>query len=139
MMITANKLSNWQVNALNYFAKKLLSPQMRRNVGIRVVIRRTMPVLGFTIIDDYNAAGVPRMFILEINGTQDDEEKVKTLAHEMVHVKQYCKKELNEEMSKWRGQDVDADTIDYDDQPWEIEAETLGNQLYKDFITNGYR
>lgn len=139
MMITANKLSNWQVNALNYFAKKLLSPQMRRNVSIRVVIRRTMPVLGFTIIDDYNAAGVPRMFILEINGTQDDEEKVKTLAHEMVHVKQYCKKELNEEMSKWRGQDVDADTIDYDDQPWEIEAETLGNQLYKDFITNGYR
>lgn len=138
-MLIANKLSKRQVNALNYFAKKLLSPQMRRNVGIRVVIRRTMPVLGFTIIDDYNAAGVPRMFILEINGTQDDEEKVKTLAHEMVHVKQYCKKELNEEMSKWRGQDVDADTIDYDDQPWEIEAETLGNQLYKDFITNGYR
>lgn len=139
MLIFTQKLSNRQSKAIYFFARKLMSTQMLRNVGIRVVIRRTMPVLGFTIIDDYNAAGVPRMFTLEINGTQDDEEKIKTLAHEMVHVKQYCKKELNEEMSKWRGQDVDADTIDYDDQPWEIEAEALGNQLYKDFITNGYR
>ena len=133
MMILTKKLSSRQIDAMTYFAGRLLSPQMQRNVGVRVVIRRTMPVLGITIIDDYNESGLPRMFTIEIDGKQDNEEKLRTLAHEMVHIKQYCKKELNEEMSKWKGRDVDSDNIDYDDQPWEIEAHTLGDQLYEEF------
>ena len=36
-------------------------------------------------------------------------------------------------MSKWKGQEVDSDNIDYDDQPWEIEAHTLGDKLYEEF------
>jgi hypothetical protein len=118
---------------MTYFANRLLSPQMQRNVGVRVVIRRTMPVLGITIIDDYNESGLPRRFTIEMDGKQDSEEKLRTLAHEMVHIKQYCKKELNEEMSKWKGQSVDSDSMDYDDQPWEIEAHTLGDKLYEEF------
>lgn len=136
MLIFTKRLSNVQLEAIQYFAKRLLSPQMVRNIGIRVVIRRTMPVLGITIIDDYNAAGLPRMFTIEINGKQDDNEKLRTLAHEMVHIKQYCKRELNEQMSIWKGQKVDADNIDYDDQPWEIEAHKLGDQIYEEFIKN---
>ena len=133
MMILTKKLSSRQIDAMTYFAGRLLSPQMQRNVGVRVVIRRTMPVLGVTIIDDYNESGLPRMFTIEIDGKQDNEEKLRTLAHEMVHVKQYCKKELNEEMSKWKGHNVNSDNIDYDDQPWEIEAHTLGDKLYEEF------
>ena len=133
MMILTKKLSSRQIDAMFYFAGRLLSPQMQRNVGVRVVIRRTMPVLGVTIIDDYNESGLPRMFTIEIDGKQDNEEKLRTLAHEMVHVKQYCKKELNEEMSKWKGHNVNSDNIDYDDQPWEIEAHTLGDKLYEEF------
>lgn len=135
MMLLTNRLSNRQVKAIHFFANRLLSPQMRRHVGIRVVIRRTMPVLGITIIDDYNESGLPRMFTIEMDGKQDNEEKLRTLAHEMVHIKQYCKKELNEEMSIWKGQEVDSDNIDYDDQPWEIEAHTLGDQIYEEFIS----
>ena len=133
MMILTKKLSSKQVDAMTYFANRLLSPQMQRNVGVRVVIRRTMPVLGITIIDDYNESGLPRRFTIEMDGKQDSEEKLRTLAHEMVHIKQYCKKELNEEMTKWKGQSVDSDNMDYDDQPWEIEAHTLGDKLYEEF------
>ena len=133
MMILTKKLSSKQVDAMTYFANRLLSPQMQRNVGVRVVIRRTMPVLGITIIDDYNESGLPRRFTIEMDGKQDNEEKLRTLAHEMVHIKQYCKKELNEEMTKWKGQSVDSDNMDYDDQPWEIEAHTLGDKLYEEF------
>ena len=133
MMILTKKLSSKQVDAMTYFANRLLSPQMQRNVGVRVVIRRTMPVLGITIIDDYNESGLPRRFTIEMDGKQDSEEKLRTLAHEMVHIKQYCKKELNEEMTKWKGQSVDSDSMDYDDQPWEIEAHTLGDKLYEEF------
>lgn len=133
MMILTKKLSSKQVDAMTYFANRLLSPQMQRNVGVRVVIRRTMPVLGITIIDDYNESGLPRRFTIEMDGKQDNEEKLRTLAHEMVHIKQYCKKELNEEMTKWKGQSVDSDSMDYDDQPWEIEAHTLGDKLYEEF------
>jgi hypothetical protein len=139
MLIFTQRLSNVQLEAIQYFAGRLLSPQMLRNIGIRVVFRRTMPVLGITIIDDYNASGLPRMFTIEINGSQDDNEKLRTLAHEMVHIKQYCKRELNEQMSMWKGQEVDSDNIDYDDQPWEIEAHNLGDQIYEEFITDGNR
>jgi hypothetical protein len=56
------------------------------------------------------------------------------LAHEIVHCLQYSRGELNEEMTMWRGRRVDADKIPYFEQPWEIEAETLGLKLYNDFM-----
>jgi len=41
---------------------------------------------------------------------------------------------LNEEMSVWHGKKVNADKIPYEEQPWEIEAETVGIILYESFI-----
>ncbi len=56
---------------------------------------------------------------------------MKTLAHELVHVRQYVRNELNDEMNTWKGRKVDSDAIDYDDQPWEVEANKLGNEIYE--------
>ena len=36
-------------------------------------------------------------------------------------------------MNKWRGVAVNADDIDYDDRPWEIEAESIAHELYWKF------
>ena len=52
------------------------------------------------------------------------------LAHEMVHVKQYAKRELTynsrKKLSRFKGQAYE-DNINYWDQPWEIEA--FGREL----------
>jgi len=50
-----------------------------------------------------------------------------TIAHELVHVKQYIRGELNPNMTRWKGQTVPygprgALKIKYRQQPWEQEA-----------------
>ena len=55
----------------------------------------------------------------------------------MIHVKQYAYDELNSEMTLWRGKKVDPDKIPYAQQPWEIEAWTKGDKLYRSFM-NGH-
>ena len=133
-MQVEGKLSSIQKQAISYFAKKLFTPQMRRNIGIRIIFRRTMKdAYGFAEIDSYNVRGNPRDFIIEVNATLDNEEKLHTIAHEMVHVKQYVYGELNEDMTEWRGKEVDSDVITYAEQPWEIEAWKKGYKLYREF------
>ncbi len=58
----------------------------------------------------------------------DEEEIIKTLAHEMVHVKQYACKQLTDapnHMMKWKGQ-----LLPYEDNaPWEQEAYSREQEL----------
>lgn len=132
MKITG-KLSEQQKSAIQFFADKLLSKQMQRYVSVHVLLVRKFEFLGLTHPWDYNSKDAPREFTLEIRKDQSEEEFLVTLAHEMVHVKQYAYKELNEEMTKWKGQMVCPRSIPYDDQPWEIEAETRAKELYNEY------
>ncbi len=55
-----------------------------------------------------------------------------TLAHEMVHVKQWAKDEMYEyyntpNMVRFKGEKMYQNEVDYWDYPWEIEA--FGRQL----------
>ena len=52
---------------------------------------------------------------------------MQTLAHEMVHAKQFLRKELDGNLWKKRN----YDNVKYDDQPWEKEANRLEERLYK--------
>jgi len=49
-----------------------------------------------------------------------------TIAHELVHIKQYIRRELSQGATVWRGQKIPVGprggTIRYRDQPWEKEA-----------------
>lgn len=137
-MYIEGKLTNLQKSALHYFADKLFSHQLKRNLHVRVIVRRKpMKVYGLAEVVSYNTSGRAREFIIEINGSLDKEDKIRTLAHEMVHVKQYAYDELNCEMTLWRGKKVDPDKIPYAQQPWEIEAWTKGDKLYRSFM-NGH-
>lgn len=49
-----------------------------------------------------------------------------TLAHELVHVKQFARKELTENLQYWKGNDH-SDT-DYWDQPWEKEGSKVAEE-----------
>ena len=69
----------------------------------------------------------PREFTIRVDSTQTKQDMLCTIAHEMVHVKQYARGELKDfsrtiKMCKWKGKTIDLRSLDYYDHPWEIEA-----------------
>jgi hypothetical protein len=130
-MIITGKINKTLREALEFFAANLFTPQMNRHVEVRIRQRDLGTWHGFASIEDYNSLGQPRSFIIELHRKDNEAEKLKTLAHELVHVRQYVRNELNDEMNTWKGRKIDSDSIPYDDQPWEVEANELGNLLYE--------
>lgn len=65
-----------------------------------------------------------------------------TLAHEVVHIKQYCTGELSIAYTKYSAIDVWKGKryreTDYDNQPWEWEAYGLEQPLYVEYISACY-
>jgi hypothetical protein len=81
-------------------------------------------------------------FEIEINNKLSFEHMMITLAHEMVHVKQYAKKELKSKYLKgksidtWKG--VKYKDLKYDQQPWEQEATLMEQEMFTKFLLYGY-
>ena len=67
----------------------------------------------------------PKEFNIEIDSKQKLRDLLVTLAHEMVHVKQFSRGELYESTKvskhRWQGKWLKKD-LEYWDRPWEIEA-----------------
>lgn len=133
-MIVKGKLNLSQLQALDFFADALLTKQLKRHIIVHIKFRKKLDVLGLTDVEDFNASGKPREFNIEVYRKQSSKEILLTLAHEFVHLSQYCRGDLNPEMTVWRGEKVNADEIPYHEQPWEIEAETLSHIIYNDYM-----
>ena len=78
------------------------------------------------------------MFTIEIDKTQNAYDFMLTVAHEMVHVKQFARGELKDIMKahslcKWQGREFDTEDLNYWDYPWEIEAHGREKGLYLRF------
>ena len=56
---------------------------------------------------------------------------MQTLAHEMVHAKQYLRGELNGWTNSWKGRK--PRNYKYENAPWEKEAYKLEMKLYENF------
>ena len=132
-MIVRGKLTQSRLQAIGFFADKLLTKQLNRHIIVNVVFRKNLDHLGLTYVDDYNSSGKLREFTLEIYRDQIEEEILKTLAHELVHVRQYSIGDLNEEATLWQGRLMESN-LAYDNQPWEIEANELADILYEEYI-----
>ena len=68
----------------------------------------------------------PRDFSIEVDHTQGLRTMLETVAHEMVHFKQYARNEMTDwiiedKFYKWKG-DFVPESTNYWDLPWEIEA-----------------
>jgi hypothetical protein len=131
--------------AAEFFADILMDPRMVRNLMIDIERDKKSDVQGECIDED--GTRNPRWFTINLRGAADDDDLVKTLAHEMVHVKQHAKNELRSGVmvatkgglamrSKWMGKiwkprrKEDA----YFDAPWEIEAYGKEVGLYQKWV-----
>ena len=136
-MIVKGKVSKIHLSAIDYFADSLLTKQLKKHIIVHVKFRKNLDVLGLVEVEDYNLSGKPREFIIEINRNQNATETLRTLAHEMVHVRQYAYGELNEEGTRWCGKRLERN-LEYHEQPWEIEANDVGDIIYYSYMENVY-
>lgn len=121
---TNKKISDLTESLVNYCAKKL---KLKDSISIDVEFSKTLykedGILGEVDFDDSNHR--PKEFTITVDSTGSKRRIMETIAHEMVHVKQYSKGELvdlsRSGETRWQNQPVNGDT-NYWDLPWEIEA-----------------
>ena len=116
-----------------FYAEELMTTKMLENIYIKIKFDSKLDALGYAGVIDYNDSNKPREFEIEINPLAGSHDILETIAHEMVHIKQYAYGETNEYGTRWRGQRINKN-LDYYDEPWEIEAFGLSTGLFTKFV-----
>ena len=77
----------------------------------------------------------PRDFEIELHNRMTPEHYTQTLLHELWHVYKHVTGQLKDKYKKrlWKG--VDHSKTDYADQPWEKDANTMEEILYREYIS----
>jgi hypothetical protein len=104
------------VQTMVEFCIETLMPRMR-TLEITVNLCKPTGALGYCLELDNK-----REFELEVDKTQSMRKLLETVAHEMVHVKQYARREMNPHSDDWLGKTYNPKKVSYWDLPWEIEA-----------------
>ena len=89
-----------------FYAEYLMTKNMLENIYLTIKFDPKLDVYGYASVEEYNPSGKAREFLIELNPNIGAREILDTLAHEMVHVKQYAYSETNERMTRWRGEYV---------------------------------
>lgn len=114
----------------SFFGNILLGKRLSNN--IHLIIKHVYldeEVVGYCYPAD-KKTGRHRKFIIELDHSANYQTQIETLAHEMVHLKQYARGELRNmrgEFVKWRGRkyrtfETAKYTEKYANRPWEKEA-----------------
>lgn len=115
-----------------FFAKSLMSKKMLDYIYIQIKFNKNLDAYGYAEITEYNSVGKPRGFEIEIHPGIGAYEILKSIAHEMTHVKQFVYCETNDTLTRWKGKPVNTD-VDYWMQPWELEARGYETSLFSKF------
>ena len=133
-----NKVQNAVARSVAQHCINKLMPRMR-TLDISILFKKIPPqenTIGTCLMQDNN-----RTFEIEIQKGLSFDEIVKTVCHEMVHVKQYARNEMTDSNWKgklrWRNRFIKKNTS-YSKLPWEREAyrkqKTLSKSYYKSKI-----
>jgi hypothetical protein len=106
------------VESMAYYCVDMLGMSKLRTLDIEVKLTKLTSAIGYCLSYD------TRNFELEIAKQSSLRRMLETVAHEMVHVKQYARKELvDQDMDGvcFLGKKINPD-VEYWDKPYEIEA-----------------
>jgi hypothetical protein len=128
--------------AAKFFAECMTGPRLSKNLDLMITFAKMKgDVEGYCFpVDDFERHG-PRTFEIEIDKTMGRKDVLRVLAHEIVHVKQYARKELKRldgDVASWNGKTmrVTGDYIQYLFLPWEIEAFGTERALVVAYLTH---
>ena len=79
----------------------------------------------------------PREFLIDMETTLDDQTYTIVLLHELWHVYQHVSGSLRDKRGVRHWKNVNADDLDYADQPWEHEAVEMEMKLYNSYLGLG--
>ena len=109
-----NKRQREYAESLARFVVKKLMPR-KRNLDVCINLDKIDDALGYCY-EEFKGS-----YAIEIDKRQSMRRFLETVAHEMVHVKQYCRNEMSGR-DTWHGKFINPKTTEYWDLPWEIEA-----------------
>jgi len=111
-------------SALKFYSTILLGPRLTENIELDVEFDPTLHERAseYAFMNPEDDGRSPRWFTITVDANMEFDTLLKTLAHEMVHVKQLIHGETNDSLSMWRGKRIDSDKVDYWLHPWEIDA-----------------
>ena len=128
------KLSSTLKRATTFYLDRLQQPTS--NVNIIIVQKPNLDA------DGTCEKLSKKHFIIELKSGLTLEHTLITLAHEIVHVRQYLTRQLKTWFLKsgtvdiWQGKRFR--NVNYYQQPWEAEALLLEQELYVDFVSECY-
>lgn len=121
------------IEAAEFFAYELMHNRMADNLELDIEFDTKLECQGVCINEDDTRRS--RFFTIQLRNSKEDTEYeiIQTLAHEMVHVKQYAKNEHVKKFATAKGFKLDNVWMGkkwtpkkgenaYYDSPWEIEA-----------------
>lgn len=133
-------------DAAEFYANILLDPRMARSIELDIEIEKSLEVEGMMISEEDKKN--PRFFTIQLRNKKTDDDIFKTLAHEMVHLKQYAKNQLYKRFvtaknkkgetlqTSWEGNiwKPKRNEHKYFDSPWEVEAYGREVGLYQRWV-----
>lgn len=129
------------LKAAQFFADnqlKTLSKTVYIRIRLTQKLYKNSGHFGFAMWIDDDARN-HREFDIELDAGLGPVFLLRTLAHEIVHVRQYARKELidmcNGKYQKWKGSLISEDDIGYHDLPWEQEAAKIEKELFEQWKT----
>jgi hypothetical protein len=114
-----------------FYAESLMTPRMLENIFLRIKFSSKINAHGYASVVEFSRSNKPRQFEIELHPGIGAAEILKTLSHEMVHIKQYVHGDVNINLTRWKGSKVLEP--DYWFQPWEVEAYGMQSGLFTKF------
>ena len=127
------------ISAASYYGDLLKLNRFRGIIEILVPRKRgyiDKCVGGYCSADQHKVNGKYWWFVSIELANIAKKDVLRNLAHEMIHAKQFLRKELDTSLDKWKGVKFTA-TIGDDfmlDSPWEQEAYGLEMKLYNQYM-----
>jgi len=116
---------------MQFSAKKLMHGNLIKHLRVHVVGNRSLVkntnCLAFVYSENFRPNRY-REFEIEVDTSVRKRTLLTSLAHEMVHIKQFATNELidinliGQKCMLWNKQNINVQNSDYYDLPWEIEA-----------------
>lgn len=150
--VKSNKIKKLISEAATFYANKLMEKTLINQLYIEIHLSKRFKDVGQCVHEDEHDVKNPKFFKIEIRNKVDDPNILITLAHEMVHLKQFATGELDISMPltslvsamihntkitpKWKGKIFKLKDYedDYWDLPWEIEAYGRQQSLWERFL-----
>jgi hypothetical protein len=119
-------------NVVHWCIKKLMPRVRTLDIEVRLT---KCSACGYCMCTDDN-----KTFELEIRKGMNLYDLISTVCHEMIHVKQYYRKEMDNDR-RWKSRKI-SESVSYENEPWEKEAfrmeEKLAIECFKELNFNIY-